>query len=101
MSVPRYFFSLPFVLKVWLRCRCTACGERTWQGVLAVIVGISIIIALATRVKSWYNYFTFIQDILGAIEELNVKALSKIIVALGQIVGGLAEQLNVKFPTVF
>jgi Ca2+-binding EF-hand superfamily protein len=80
---------------------CVACGATTWVGIVCVVLGLLILAALATKVRVWYNYFTFLQEAAGLFQQLQIKALSKVLLALGQIVGGLAALLNVQLPTIF
>jgi Ca2+-binding EF-hand superfamily protein len=80
---------------------CTPCGTGTWLGIALAIVGVVVLAAAATKVRLLFNYFTLLQGAAGLISDLQVKPIAKIIVALGQIVGGLDGVLNVSMPAIF
>jgi predicted outer membrane repeat protein len=81
---------------------CNACGTRTWLGIVICIAAIVVLAVLATKVRIWFNNLTLFQDALEFIGELqSVKSVVKIVVALGQIVGGLGSLLNVSMPPMF
>jgi predicted outer membrane repeat protein len=80
---------------------CTECGTGTWIGIVVTVVAVVALAILATKVRVWFNYFTLLQDAVELAGELQIKALGKIVVALGQIVGGLTDLLNVAMPVIF
>ena len=80
---------------------CTPCGTGTWLGIALAIVGVVVLAAAATKVRLLFNYFTLLRGAAGLISDLQVKPIVKIIVALGQIVGGLDGVLNVSMPAIF
>ena len=57
----------------------------------------------ASKVHIWYNYFTIVQDLIGAFSDLKDQLwpIAKIMIALMQILGGMTSQLNISFPQVF
>ena len=80
---------------------CNRCNETTVQGVLVIIVCIILVVIGVMMVKKWYHTFTAFADIAEALMELELQAITKMLIATLQIVGGLAAGLNVTFPAVF
>jgi hypothetical protein len=64
---------------------CTAYDTRTWLGIALTIIGVVVLAVAATKVRLLFNYFTLLQGAAGLIRDLEVKPISKIIVALGQL----------------
>jgi Ca2+-binding EF-hand superfamily protein len=80
---------------------CTTCGTGTWLGIALAIIGVVVLAVIATKVRLLFNYFTLLRGAAGLIRDLQVKPVAKIMVALGQIVGGLDGLLNVSMPAIF
>ena len=69
----------------------------------ALIVVAALGILAVSKINVWYNYFTVIQDLLEAVDELKsaLWPVAKIFIALFQILGGMTNVLNVGFPPSF
>jgi Ca2+-binding EF-hand superfamily protein len=80
---------------------CTACGTGTWLGIALALLGVVVLAVAATKVRLLFNYFTLLQDAADLIKELQIKPMAKLVVALGQIMGGLGDLLNVSMPLIF
>ena len=65
--------------------------------------GISLIVLalLAKTVPIWFNYFTMLQEIVQLARNLELKAIFKMLVATGQILGNLTDVLSITMPDVF
>eukprot|EP01047_Picozoa_sp_COSAG01_P019293 COSAG01_NODE_1068_length_11878_cov_45.012395_4_plen_1116_part_00 len=81
--------------------QCSACGTVTWVGaaVLALILILGFVLLLT--VDRWYRYFSTLDAIRGYIGELDLQAITKIVVATGQIIAGFANVLNLEMPYDF
>jgi hypothetical protein len=80
---------------------CIECGLTTWVGVISLFVVIGLLIFLASKIKIWYHYFAYVESIVDTIDELQVKAIAKIVVATMQIISNLGGALNVEYPEFF
>jgi hypothetical protein len=81
---------------------CQSCTEGNIYG--GVIVGTIALLVLALLVKTsklWFNYFTTLQDIVGLVQELELKVIAKILVATMQILGNLSVVLAITMPEIF
>ena len=81
---------------------CELCtGSISTGAIILIVIIVIVCILLLTQVKVWYNYFTIFQSIAVMVQELEIKAIAKVLVALFQIVGGLGGVLKVSFPVNF
>jgi hypothetical protein len=81
---------------------CEPCsGDTTWQGFVVLFLLVVILVVVATQVKKWYQYFGLLKDLASMVEELNLKAIGKILVATLQIIGNFSVVLNVQLPENF
>jgi hypothetical protein len=80
---------------------CTACGTTTWVGSAAVTGVVIIGVFMVTQVYKWFDSVTFIEGLLGLIQELQLKAITKIVVATAQIVSSFTPVLNIQMPPIF
>eukprot|EP01045_Picozoa_sp_COSAG04_P017207 COSAG04_NODE_1505_length_6506_cov_4.798335_6_plen_385_part_00 len=81
---------------------CAPCGGTSATS--ATIVGIVTLIAFAVLVKTvpiWFNYFTMLQEVVELTRTLELKAISKMLVATMQILGNLADVLSIRLPEIF
>ena len=62
-----------------------------------VVVGV----CMATQVHKWFESVSFIEGLLALIQDLQLKAITKIVVATAQIVSSFAPVLNVQMPPIF
>ena len=70
----------------------------------ATIVGIVTLVSLAVLVKTvpiWFNYFTMLQEVVELTRTLELKAISKMLVATMQILGNLSDVLSITLPEIF
>jgi hypothetical protein len=44
-----------------------------------------VLAVLALKVRIWFNYIVILQDIMGLVAELQLKALAKVLIALFQV----------------
>eukprot|EP01047_Picozoa_sp_COSAG01_P049848 COSAG01_NODE_4981_length_4573_cov_2.672105_2_plen_1101_part_00 len=81
--------------------QCTACGASTW--IIAVVLSLVLMVGLAAllTVDRWHSYFSVLQEIAGHMDELELKAILKILVATMQIVSAFANALNLQMPYDF
>ena len=49
----------------------------------------------------WFNGVTCIEGLLGLLQELQLKVVTKIVVATAQIVSSFAPVLNIQMPPFF
>lgn len=77
---------------------CAPCGEMSTLGFVVTIVLIVLIIALAMNIRLVYNYFATLQQLVELMQELQLQAISKTVLATMQILGNLAINLQVVFP---
>lgn len=80
---------------------CKMCDGTSARGVAVMIAAVILVIIGVLLVKRWYHLYETVADMVEGIMELEVQAMSKILVATLQIVGGLSAGLNVTFPVSF
>jgi hypothetical protein len=80
---------------------CTACKTFSTEMKVAVVFGILLVIFLAVNLGKWIRYFDAAVAVLELINELELKAIGKIMVSALQILGNLAAVLGVTFPESF
>jgi hypothetical protein len=68
---------------------------------LLIVVCLVMIILLAFNVRVWYNYFTILKDSVELIQEMDLKAIGKILLTTMQLIGGFSRVLNVHLPRLF
>eukprot|EP01045_Picozoa_sp_COSAG04_P011836 COSAG04_NODE_775_length_10405_cov_20.166214_6_plen_1349_part_00 len=81
---------------------CASCGGTSLTS--ATIVGIVTLLAFAVLVKTvpiWFNYVTMLQEIVELTRTLELKAISKMLVATMQILGNLSDVLSIRLPEIF
>jgi len=77
---------------------CGSCsGTGAWSSIALVVFGGLFLGFAILQVKKYYQYFT----ILVLILESDLQTISKLVVAAGQIIAGVASQLNLQMPDVF
>jgi hypothetical protein len=74
---------------------------RTWVGSAAVTVAVVLSVFVMTQVHKWFDSITIIEGLLGLIQELQLKAVLKIVIATAQIVSRFAPVLNIQMPSIF
>eukprot|EP01047_Picozoa_sp_COSAG01_P050684 COSAG01_NODE_5151_length_4451_cov_74.855699_1_plen_750_part_10 len=81
--------------------QCSACGAATWAG--AAILALILILGVAAliTVDRWYRYFSTLEAIRGYLDELDLQAVTKIVVTTGQIIAAFANVLNLEMPYNF
>eukprot|EP01045_Picozoa_sp_COSAG04_P010696 COSAG04_NODE_661_length_11448_cov_24.495903_1_plen_1474_part_00 len=81
---------------------CEPCGLTSATS--AIIVGIVALVALVVLVKTlpiWFNYFTILQELVALTQSMELKPISKMVVATMQILGNLAGVLSIRLPEIF
>jgi hypothetical protein len=73
----------------------------TWVGPAAISVALIAGLFVATQIHKWFDSFTFVEGLVGLIQELHLKAISKILVAAAQITCSFAPVLNIQMPPIF
>jgi hypothetical protein len=68
---------------------------------ILLIVAFVIFIVLATQVRRWYAVVAILQQSAGMLEALNIQAVTKVLIATMQIIGGLTAVLHLRFPDSF
>ena len=56
---------------------------------------------LVKTVPIWFNYFTMLQEIVELTRSVEVKPISKMLVATMQILGNLSDVLSIRMPEAF
>jgi hypothetical protein len=74
---------------------------KTWVGSAVVTGAVVVAIFVMTQVHKWFDSVTFIKGMLELIQELQLKAVMKILVATAQIVSRFAPVLNIQMPSIF
>ena len=64
---------------------CDECDEWSWIAMILVFCGMLVLLLIASQVKKWYNYFGLVQDLMDAAEELQIKAIFKILISALQV----------------
>jgi hypothetical protein len=60
-----------------------------------------VIALLVKTVPIWYNYLSMLQEVYQLVRQLELKAISKMLVATCQILGNLSDVLSITLPDVF
>jgi hypothetical protein len=80
---------------------CTPCKIFSTGAKIAMFVGFFVAILLLSQIGKWFRYIDVIVSIMESIEELEIKAIAKVVISAGQILGNLATVLGVTFPETF
>ena len=70
-------------------------------GILVFMVTLGVLGFLAVSIRVMYNYITVLQELFELMAQLQLKAISKMVLSLLQIVGSFTMALNVDFPVLF
>ncbi len=77
---------------------CSSCdGTGTWMSIFLVVLGVLFLGFVLLQIKKYYQYFT----VLVLVLESDLQTISKLVIASGQIVAGIASQLNLRMPDLF
>lgn len=77
---------------------CLICdGTGTWSSIALLVLGLMFFGFVLLQVKRYYQYFTVIVLVLDS----DLQTISKVVIAAGQIIAGVAAQLNLQMPEIF
>jgi hypothetical protein len=80
---------------------CAKCGETTAFGVVIVVVFVLLAVLLFATIDKWYDAVSTVKAIIDLARELELQAISKVLVATMQIVTNFAKVLSIPFPQDF
>jgi hypothetical protein len=84
------------------RGECTKCEETTTAfGVLTLVALLLLLEILYANFDKWYDSVATVKAIVDLARDLELQAISKVLVATMQIISNFAKVLNVPFPEAF
>jgi len=80
---------------------CTKCEGTTGLGVVAAIVILLLVVVLFANIEKFYDNAAALKTIVELVRELELQAISKVLVATMQIITSFTKVLNIPFPESF
>jgi hypothetical protein len=80
---------------------CSKCDETTAFGVAILVLVILFIVLLFANIDKWYDTVSTVKATIDLVRELELQAISKVLVATMQIVTNFAKVLSIPFPKDF
>jgi hypothetical protein len=80
---------------------CTSCDETTAFGVLLLVVVVLLAVLLFANIDKWYDAVSTMKTAIDLVRELELQAITKVLVATMQIVTNFAKVLSIPFPEDF
>jgi len=80
---------------------CATCDETTAFGVAILVLVVLLAVLLFANIDKWYDAVSTVKTTIDLVRELELQAITKVLVATMQIVTNFAKVLSIPFPADF